>query len=647
MSVASRVADELEVRLGDVVGFHVRFQAQFSEEKTKILYMTDGMLLREAANDPNLSKYSVIVVDEAHERTVDTDIVLSLMKLISKKRPDLRVVVMSATLDMEKFQQFFGNAPILKVPGRMYPVSLFYTDEPVRDYIAAAIEQVLQIHQNEPNGDILVFLTGEAEIDRAVSRTLKRLEELSDGADLGRGPSSSLLLRAKVLALYGSMQLEEQSRVFLPAGPNERKIIFATNIAETSITIDGVAYVVDSGYSKQSLYDPKARIDCLLPTIISKASADQRRGRAGRTRAGKCYRLFCERDLPQLPDQTFPEILRSNLEGIVLTLLQIGANPAQFPFVDAPTQQGILDAYMQLSYYGALDEDTGAITEFGKAMADFPLPPHVSRMLLKAPQYKCAIDVAAIAAIFQAGPLFFRPANPQRQGDADQQRLKFFHPDGDFLTALRVFQSFHAHHKSASFCADHYVKYTTLCQVQHIFEQIIRILRRKDLPLDTTYEAQTKTVNSPAIRKALLEGYFNNVAMLPEGAETYRSLKERQVARLHGHSTLAKSRPVCLLYERLELHGKEGAFIRTASLVDPLWLLDVHPDFFQPEEFEGAVGTWLREVRRAWDHHRATATQQGGLQQQQAARSAVVVTAEDIAAEMSGHGRHPSLRDSF
>ena len=588
MSVAQRVAEEMDVRLGEEVGYHVRFDRRFGPS-TKVLYLTDGMLLREFMSDSNLSKYSAIIVDEAHERTVDTDIALAILKQLTTRRSDIRVVVMSATLDMDKFKTYFNPAPLIKVPGRMYNVSVFYTQAPVKDYVGASIDHVVRIHAEEPlGGDILVFLIGEAEIEKACARTRERIDKLIE-----ENPAISA---AVVLPLYGSLPLEEQRRVFRHEY-NKRKIIYATNIAETSLTIDGVVYVVDCGFHKQNLYNAEIRVDCLLPAVISKASAQQRAGRAGRTRPGKCFRMFCEKDFATLPDQTYPEVLRSNMIDTMLLLLKLGVtNPGQFPFIDPPSQQGFIDAYTQLSFFGAVDDD-GCITDFGKAMADLPLEANLARMLLKSSLHRCSADIAVIAAMLEAGNVFMRPQ--RKQGEADQMRRRFENPESDHITLFNAFHAFLAAHKSPQFASTHFIKYQAIAQAEKVYNQLTAILTKKEVPLLSTYDAAAKTVNSVAIRKALLEGFFNQVAYLPPYGERYKTVKDKQYPYLHQQSVLVRTKPQWVMYHTMEIQGKEGCFLRCGSAVEPQWCLEANPEFYTDEELEdGEIRQALREHRQ-------------------------------------------------
>lgn len=392
MSVASRVAQEMDVAIGEEVGYTVRFE-DCTASGTVLKYLTEGMLLREAMSDPLLQRYKAIVLDEAHERTLATDLLLGLLKRVLTNRPDLKLVVMSATLEAEKFVQYFSGAPLIKVPGRLHPVEIFYTQEPERDYLEAAIRTVVQIHMSQPPGDVLVFLTGEEEIEDACRRIVAKLGE-----------------QVNVVPLYSTLPPAMQQKIFDPPTEDRRKVVVSTNIAETSLTIDGIVYVVDPGFAKQKIYNPSSRVESLLVSPISQASAHQRAGRAGRTRPGKCFRLYTEKSFNHdLISQTHPEILRSNLANTVLTLTKMGIdNLVRFDFMDPPAPQTLARALNDLVHLGALD-DEGNLTRTGEMLSEFPLDPQMAKMLIVSPELNCSNEILSISAMLSVQNCFVRP----------------------------------------------------------------------------------------------------------------------------------------------------------------------------------------------------------------------------------------------
>ena len=388
ISVAKRVSEEMGVRLGQEVGYQIRFE-DYTSGRTLIKYMTDGMMLRECLLDPSLSQYSVIILDEAHERGINTDVLFGLIKDSLAQRKDLKLIVTSATLDADKFSQYFLGCPIFKIPGRMFPVEVLFAQEQDEDYLCASLLVVQQIHLQEPAGDILLFLTGQEEIDTAAQILQQRMEEL--------GTEAPPLL---ILRVYSALPSDQQSEIFEPTPPGSRKCVIATNIAEASLTIDGIFYVVDPGFAKMKVYNPKLGMDSLVVSPISQASAKQRAGRAGRTGPGKCYRLYTEPAYKhEMLPVSVPEIQRTNMASLVLILKAMGINDLiSFPFMDPPPIQSLVSAMEQLYALSALD-DEGLLTKVGRMMAEFPIEPQLSKMLLTAVDLQCADEILTITAM--------------------------------------------------------------------------------------------------------------------------------------------------------------------------------------------------------------------------------------------------------
>uniref|UniRef100_A0A8C9GWH2 ATP-dependent RNA helicase DHX15 n=1 Tax=Piliocolobus tephrosceles TaxID=591936 RepID=A0A8C9GWH2_9PRIM len=578
MSVAARVSEELDVELGTYVGYTIRFEDR-SSNKTIIKYLTDGMLLRESIYDPMLSKYNTIILDEAHERTLSTDILFGLIKNIQEKRNDLKLIVMSATLDADKFQNFFNMSKILKIPGRLYPVEIFYTVEAEKNYIKVVIRTVYDIHINEEEGDILVFLTGEEEIEM----TKKELEKLM------LKNANTLNRQLIVLPLYSSLPSIQQQKIFEPApGPRfvgdkkGRKCILATNIAETSITIDGIVYVIDPGFSKQKVYNPRARVESLLIAPISKASAQQRAGRAGRTKPGKCFRLYTEKCYEQiLPEQTYPEILRSNLGAVVLNLKKLGIDDlVHFDFIDPPAPETLMRALEQLNYLGALD-DEGELTTTGHLMSEFPVDPQLAKVLVESPNFFCSNEILTIAAMLSVPYCFLRPKIKGKE--ADDIKARFLHLDGDHLTLLNVF---HAYMKctlldpnaSKKFCYDYFLNHRAMTSAQNVRNQLLKTMEKLKLKLISNHPTNPDYYIN--IRKALLKGYYQQVAYKTSKGY-YITVKDIQIVTLHP-SSVFQINPEWVIYHELLLTSKN--FLRTVTKIDGKWLLEIAKNYYSLED---------------------------------------------------------------
>lgn len=584
MSISQRVADEMDVQLGEEVGYTIRFEDK-SNKNTVLKYMTDGMLLREAMTDPTLGRYNVVVLDEAHERTLATDVLMGLLKEILERRKDLKVVVMSATLDAVKFQKYFSGAPLVKVPGRTFPVEIFYTKEPERDYCEASVRTVLQIHQSEPPGDILLFLTGEQEIDDVCYKLSAEAGKLAQFGMLDPRP------------LYSTLPPAKQQEIFNPApgpttpgGPPGRKVVVSTNIAETSLTIDGIVYVIDPGFSKQKVYNPRVRVESLLVSPISRASADQRSGRAGRTRPGKCFRLYTEKALQkELLEQTYPEILRSNLSNVVLTLKRLGIDDlVHFDFMDPPAPETLMRALELLNYLGALD-DEGDLTELGRHMAEFPLEPQLAKMLMSAADFTCAPEALSIVALLSVPQIFMRPKESARA--ADEAKKRFAHVDGDHLTLLNAYHAYKQNNDDQGWCWENFLNARSLKQADSVRSQLERIMVKIGVPMTRTDPSSKSYYDN--IRKALTAGFFMQVAHL-EKTGHYLTVKDHQIVGLHP-STGLEFKPEWVLYNEFVLTSKN--FIRTVTYIRGEWLVEIAPHYFDLSNFpKGEAKTALQRL---------------------------------------------------
>ncbi|XP_030388583.1 ATP-dependent RNA helicase DHX8 [Scaptodrosophila lebanonensis] len=559
MSVAKRVADEYGCRLGQEVGYTIRFEDCTSPE-TVIKYMTDGMLLRECLMESDLKTYSVIMLDEAHERTIHTDVLFGLLKTAVQKRPELKLIVTSATLDAVKFSQYFFEAPIFTIPGRTFPVEVLYTKEPETDYLDASLITVMQIHLREPPGDILLFLTGQEEIDTACEILYERMKSL--------GPDVPELI---ILPVYSALPSEMQTRIFDPAPAGSRKVVIATNIAETSLTIDGIFYVVDPGFVKQKVYNSKTGMDSLVVTPISQAAAKQRAGRAGRTGPGKCYRLYTERAYrDEMLPTPVPEIQRTNLATTVLQLKTMGINDLlHFDFMDAPPVESLVMALEQLHSLSALD-DEGLLTRLGRRMAEFPLEPNLSKMLIMSVALQCSDEILTIVSMLSVQNVFYRPKD--KQALADQKKAKFNQAEGDHLTLLAVYNSWKNNKFSNAWCYENFVQIRTLKRSQDVRKQLLGIMDRHKLDVVSAGK------NSVRIQKAICSGFFRNAAK-KDPQEGYRTLVDSQVVYIHPSSALFNRQPEWVVYHELVQTTKE--YMREVTTIDPKWLVEFAPSFFR------------------------------------------------------------------
>ena len=638
LSVSRRVAEELGVEWGREVGCKIRFNDQ-TTAATQIKFLTDGMLLAEVQGDPLLRDYDTIIIDEAHERSLNIDFLLGHLRTLRYKRPELKIVITSATIDTAAFSEAFDGAPVVLVEGRTYPVEVIYAplDELGSDaaegdereakaealhYIDGAVEAVERIVRESQNGDVLVFLPSE--------RDIRELGDLLEGRRLRQ---------CEVIPMFGRLSNAEQQRVFAPT--QRRKIVLATNIAETSLTIPGIKFVVDTGLARLSRYSPQARTRRLPIEPVSQSSADQRKGRSGRVADGVCIRLYSEKDFLERPRFTQPEIQRANLADVILRMKAFGLGDIErFPFINMPAAKSIRAGYALLEELGALAPEAPAgegsgvmgdrsgaaegeatakpitpdplpltrqLTPLGRELARLPVDPTVGRMILQARAEKAVREVAVIAAGLSIQDPRERPMDKQQQADAAHRR--FAHPDSDFLTLLNIWEAFHDQFENLTqaklrrFCRDHFLSYTRLREWRDIHAQLIDTLeQRDDFKLTSAYHGlkqvddQTTVFGTPsyrAIHRSILAGLLGNVAHLDEENGGYKATHDRRVALFPGSVLFRREEPKKRGAEPAPREGqKKGPktprwilaaeimettrlYARTCARLDPLWALEL------------------------------------------------------------------------
>ena len=591
--MAVRVAEEVGCELGKEVGYSIRFE-DVTSASTRIKFLTDGLLIREALVDPLLSRYSVIMVDEAHERSISSDILLGLLKKIRKKRPELRIVISSATLQADDFLLFFtqdtsdkpptasraedeansgegeNGGAIISLEGRSYPIDVLYLETPAEDYVERVLSTVFDIHSNEPDGDILVFLTGREEIDYATQAVSERSAQLAADA-------KSLL----PLPLYAGLSTEQQMYVFEEAPINHRKVIFSTNIAEASVTINGIVYVIDTGFVKLRAYNPRSGIETLTATPVSKAAAAQRAGRSGRTKPGKCFRLYTEEAYQGLPDANVPEIQRSNLAPFVLQLKALGIdNVLRFDFLTPPPAELMTKALELLYSLGALDDYAKLTRPLGLRMAELAVEPMMAKTLLSASSFGCLSEILTIAAMTSLGGSVWIEHDGERK-KTESARRKFAVEEGDHLTLLNVYQTFVTKgRKESRFCRDNLLNFKALTQAVSIRAQLKRYLERFELNVDESLAGHsTQNNKAEQIRRCLTTGYFAHAARM-QADGTFRNVSGSTVLHAHPSSLMFNRRADWVIFHEITETG-DKTFIRDITKIEKGWLLEYAPDFYQ------------------------------------------------------------------
>jgi ATP-dependent helicase HrpA len=627
LSVSRRVADELNVAWGREVGCKIRFNDETTRD-TVVKFLTDGMLLAEVQGDPLLREYDTIIIDEAHERSLNIDFLLGHLRTLRYKRPELKIVITSATIDTEAFSQAFDGAPIIQVEGRTYPVEVIYapldalgSDAAEGDereskaealhYIDGTVEAVDRILHESNAGDALVFLPSE--------RDIREVRDLLEGRRLRD---------CELVPLFGRLSNAEQQRVFAPT--QRRKIILATNIAETSLTIPGIRFVVDTGLARISRYSPQARTRRLPIEPVSQSSADQRKGRSGRVADGVCIRLYSETDYQERPRFTQPEIQRANLADVILRMKAFGLGDIErFPFINMPAAKSIRAGYALLEELGALETcragspDPAAptapdadrrgqetppynrqLTPIGRELARLPVDPTVGRMILQARAEKAVREVVIIAAGLSIQDPRERPLDKQQQADAAHRRFR--HPDSDFLTLLNIWETYHDEFENLSqarlrrFCRDHFLSYTRMREWRDIHTQLMDVLKeRDDFKLTSafhglkTVDDTTTAFGTPpfrAIHRSILAGLLGNIAMFDEQNGNYKATHDRRVNLFPGSVLFKREEPRKRSADNApkktggkpprwimaaEIMETSRLYARTSARLDPLWALDL------------------------------------------------------------------------
>ncbi len=568
-SVAARLAEELNVPLGSQVGFKVRF-ADSTSELTLVKLMTDGILLAETQGDRYLNRYDTIIVDEAHERSLNIDFLLGLLKRLLMRRRDLKVIVTSATIDAERFSEFFTfgsqKAPVINVPGRMFPVEVRYrpvatdvdgssSDADGEQTILDAVEEVAR----DGPGDILLFMPTERHI-REIARQLR-------GRFLKGDPAGRAI---ETLPLYGRLSLAEQKKVFQPQG--KRRIVIATNVAESSLTVPGIRYVVDSGTARISRYSARSKVQRLPIEAISQASADQRMGRCGRVGPGICIRLFSEQDYTDRERYTAPEIQRTNLAAVILQTLALGLGKIEeFPFIDPPKPTAIRDGYSTLAELGAVDEKL-RLTDLGRRLARFPVDPRIGRMVLAAEDESALAEVLIIAAALEVQDPRDRPIDKQQA--ADEAHRRFVHPESDFFTLLNIWDFYHqlkgelSRNRLRKACQQNFLSYNRIREWMDVHRQLLGLLG----PLGMKTQARRDDYN--AVHRALLTGLLSNIAMKGDTHE-YQGGGGSKLHLWPGSGTFAKKPRWVVAAELVETSRR---FLRTVARIDPSWIEPIAGD---------------------------------------------------------------------
>ncbi|XP_047365183.1 ATP-dependent RNA helicase DHX33-like isoform X1 [Vespa velutina] len=557
VSIARRVAQEQGVETGKLVGYCVRFE-DVTSPQTRIKYLTDGMMVREAMTDEILSDYSVVILDEAHERSVQTDVLLGVTKRAQNLRklknlPPLKLLVMSATIDADKFAKYF-HAPVLYLEGRQHPVKIYHAVKSQEDYVFSSMVTAFQIHRETPaNEDILVFLTGQEEIETAVVNA-KQVAKQLDGK--GYPP-------LKVFPLYSALPTHQQLEAFKPAPTGMRKLIFSTNVAETSVTIGGIRHVIDTGVVKARTHHPTTGLDVLKVEQISKAQAWQRTGRAAREAPGKCYRTYTKDEFERMKEMPVPEIQRCSLAGVALQLLAIGVDITSFDFMERPPKEAVDVAVTCLEKLAAVKGSPPQLTTLGRTMSLFPLDPRFTKVILASVEHRCLEEALTVVALLSGESIFTDP--PAKRQQAYAAKSRFASPEGDHVTLLNVFRGYTSTGSQKKvWCHENFLHHRNLEYATEVRKQLATLAERANL------DKASCGTNTEQLRKALLEGLYENLAELQRDNNTYVTVSSKQPVAIHPSSTLHGTKPSLILFTEIVATGK--CYLRDLSVIENSWL---------------------------------------------------------------------------
>nr|XP_049705986.1 probable ATP-dependent RNA helicase DHX35 isoform X1 [Helicoverpa armigera] len=601
VSLACRVADERGDQLGEGVGYAAA-STNCRNTGTGIVFMTEGVLLREMFASPLLMQYSCIILDEVHERTQMTDVLMGLLKKIIKKRKNLKLIVSSATMDAEFLRDFFNltekkenkasTSTILSMQGRTHPIDVFYSEEPVPDYVKATVDTVIKIHENEPFGDILAFLTSQEEIQTALE-TLQAYADTNNATNKHRSHFPSGIKAADMLPvpMYGSLPHYRQVKVFQRTDNNQRKVILATNIAETSVTVPGVVYVIDSGFHKLPYFDPAVGVESLAVTPISKNNATQRAGRAGRTSRGKCYRLYTEAEYEKLPPSVPPEMCRSDLSGMLLQLKALGIhNLLRFTFPTPPPAKSILSGLETLYALNTINK-LGELTPRGETVAELPLKPMCAVMLCNSGEWGCIDEILSIAAMLQVDNVFLKPSSGKDNIAAKVSRRNHFEvAEGDIIMYLNIMQAYLKLKTSQDdkrnakvckqWCQKYYINYKVMEKACEVRDSLEKLIKRKFQIEEKVFDGiDLGSGKTQRIMKCVLSGYFPQAAHLSASA-TYRGIRGAELHISPDSCLFNTQQPKWVMFASVQSTG-DKTYMREMMTIQQDWLLELAPHYYK------------------------------------------------------------------